>query len=182
MATVPAEHTKTNTEYLWLLPNEIAYAVDLVRGHQGTGFNTKDKLRESLENFYTRQILEKAAVPTKDAKGNLYSMKSIRKYRATEWVKLVTEYKVMKWHPLPPNPLQHKSASMTLAVYAEEGADNELKARRRCVDKYGGGPVLRQDWMDIWDKVKTNDEAPARQLRERRWHDNVDYLGHLMNK
>ena len=49
----------------------------------------------------------------------------------------------MDWKHYPPNPLQHKSTKVTLAAYAEKGADNELKARRRCVDKYGRDPNLR---------------------------------------
>ena len=124
-AIVPAEHTKTDTEYEWLLPNEILYAVELIRDHQGTTYSTSDKLREGLDNFYDDQILAKAGVPVRDDKGNLFSMKAVRKFRATEWVKLHAEYKVMKWKPYPPNPLQHESAKMTLAAYAEKGANHE---------------------------------------------------------
>ena len=51
-ATVTAEHSKTKKEYIWLLPNEILYAVELVRSHQGTGYSTSDHLRVGLDNFY----------------------------------------------------------------------------------------------------------------------------------
>ena len=60
----------------------------------------------------------------------------------------------MGWQDCPPNPLQHNKSKLTLAVYAEDGADNELKARRRCVAKYGNDPDLHQPWMDNWLAAK----------------------------
>ena len=54
MATVPPEFTKTDTDYIWLLPNEIMYAVELVQSHQGTGYSTSEKFREGLDNFYEK--------------------------------------------------------------------------------------------------------------------------------
>ena len=151
-ATVPAEHTKTGIEYEWLLPNEIEYVIDIVRRHNDTGYDSSDKLREGLDNFYEKQILLKAGVPARDPKGKSYSMKAVRKFRATEWAGLHKEYEVMDWKPYPPNPLQHKSPKMTLAVYAEKGSDNDYKARIRCIEEYGADLDLRQPWMDNYTK------------------------------
>ena len=70
-------------------------------------------------------------------------MRTIRAARATEWVLLYKEYEVMEWKPYPPNPLQHTNIKMTLAKYATKGVDELLEARRRCVVKYSGDPMLR---------------------------------------
>ena len=79
-------------------------------------------------------------------------MKAVRKFRATEWVRLYAEYKVMDWKDYPPNPLQHKSPKMTLDAYAEKGSDHEFAARRRCFEKYANHPILRQPWMFDGDR------------------------------
>ena len=48
-------------------------------------------------------------------------MRTVRSYKATEWVKLVHEYRLMKWKPEPLNPLQHEGDKMTLEHYATRG-------------------------------------------------------------
>ena len=77
-------------------------------------------------------------------------MRTVRAYRATEYMKLRAEYMVMEWTPLPPNPLQHLSVKTTLTYYAAQGSDSEWEARRRCVEKYGQDSGKRQKWMDDW--------------------------------
>ena len=80
-------------------------------------------------------------------------MRSIRKYHATEWVKIFYEYEVMNWQPPPPNPLQHTTIKTTLTKYAEKGIDNKWEARKRCVEKYKDIKNLYQSWMEDWVKI-----------------------------
>ena len=56
--------------------------------------------------------------------------------RATQYVRLLKEYQVMGWEPKPFKPLTHTTLKTTLTKYAETGCDNEMQARKRCVDKY----------------------------------------------
>ena len=78
-------------------------------------------------------------------------MRSMRAARATEWVMLEMEYRVMKWHPSPPNPLQHADWKMTLEKYAAKGSDDLKEAYRRCQAKYGDDDATRQPWMEKFD-------------------------------
>ena len=57
-----------------------------------------------------------------------YDMRSLRATRATEWVKLEMEYRVMNWRPSPPNPLQHADWKTTVEQYAAEGSDDPKEA------------------------------------------------------
>ena len=67
--------------------------------------------------------------------------------RASEYIKLYYEYKVMGWYPEPPNPLMHENIGMTLARYATKGTDNLFEAQKRCIAKYKGKPEFEQKWM-----------------------------------
>ena len=64
-ATVPARFTKTNRDYLWVLPNEFDYLVPLICNLRDTGFKNESQFAKSLDNCYVNQFLEKAAVPVK---------------------------------------------------------------------------------------------------------------------
>ena len=66
-------------------------------------------------------------------------MRSIRATRATEWLRMRAEYKVMGWSFELPNPLQHCSDDTTRRYYAEKQCEDELQARVRCIDKYIAG-------------------------------------------
>lgn len=66
-----------------------------------------------------------------------YSLRTVRAFRATEWVKLTMEYKMMGWTPEPPNPLSHTDWKTALTHYASKGCENEWEARLRCCEKYG---------------------------------------------
>lgn len=101
-----------------------------------------------------------------DRDGNHYDLRTIRAYRATEWVKLAMEYRVMNWKPEPPNPLQHTDWKTTLDHYAVKGCESELEARRRCSQKYGTNPLLRQPWMDTWTDMKARHEPVEEELSE----------------
>ena len=72
-----------------------------------TGFDSFDHLYKSLNAFYREQILNKAVVAVRHSEKRQFNMRSIRAYYATEWVKLVYEYRYMRLEPEPPNPLQH---------------------------------------------------------------------------
>jgi len=84
--------------------------------------------------------MAKAGLKTRHSVKRLYNLRSIRAFRATEWLKLYTEYKVMKWVPEPPNPLTHSSPKTVIEFYATKGSDNEWQARKRCCEKYKGKP------------------------------------------
>ena len=66
----------------------------------------------------------KIGVNTRYSDKRLFNMRSIRAFRATEWLKLYTEYKVMKWVPEPPNPLTHSTSKTVKDHYATQGSDN----------------------------------------------------------
>ena len=84
-----------------------------------TGFVTVDHLYRSLQHFYKTQVLDKAeGAAIKHSDTSYFCMRTERAYRATEWVRLVTEYRLMKWTPEPLNPIQHKEMQMTLDRYS----------------------------------------------------------------
>lgn len=152
-ATVPAAETKTRHDYFWLLPDEMADFVSYVEELPHTGFPNFRALNRALGPYYDKQVLKESGVRTSDRSGNSYTMRTIRAARATEWVLLQQEYEVMQWEPHPPNPLQHTNKKMTLAKYATKGSENKWDAKRRCVEKYGGNPDLKQEWMNEWLKM-----------------------------
>ena len=91
-----------------------------------TGFQNADKLRQAMKPFYTERVLKKAAdAKLRHSRTKWYCMRTARAYRATEWVKVVTEYRLMKWEPEPLNPLQHESEKMTMEHYALKGIDSK---------------------------------------------------------
>ena len=87
-------------------------------------------------DYWFNKTMKAAKLTLRNEKGQKFTMRSIRCYRATEWVMECAECKVLKW-PEPPNPLQHEKDSMTVKRnYAQRGADSELEAYRRCREKY----------------------------------------------
>ena len=104
-----------------------------------------------LLQHFVNQILPLAHYPQQDHDGHPYNLKRLRATKATEWMELCAEYKVMGWKQFPPNPLQHTSEDTTRKKYASSGADNELKARLRCIEKVNpphSYPI--QPWMKLW--------------------------------
>lgn len=142
-ATAPAKEVKTKRDYFWLLPNEFDKVVPLILNHTNTGFNNYKVLNKSLRSFFSKQVLAKADVPMSHAPMKMYNMRTLRAYRATEWMNLVAEYKIMRWEPLPPNPLQHETDKTTKENYALQGSGNELQARKRICEKYYDNEALR---------------------------------------
>ena len=149
-ATMPGSETKTHRDYFWLLPDEVVDFVPHIMAHPDTGFHNFSALNKALGPFYDKQILADSGVRISDKRGKRYTMRTIRAAKATEWILLQQEYEVMKWKPRPPNPLQHTSLRMTIEKYAIKQSDNQWEAKRRCVEKYGGDPTLRQEWMNEW--------------------------------
>ena len=147
-ATAPAQITKTNLDYFWLLPPKFDAIVACIFKHETTGFSNFKSLKDSLRSYFSNKVLRKAGVVTRHNSKRLYSLRTIRAYRATEWVKLVMEYRIMGWKPEPPNPLSHTQWNTTLANYAAKGCESEYEARRRCFLKYNTRKKLRQSWMD----------------------------------
>ena len=86
------------------------------------------------------------------------TMRSIRAKKATDWVRLCSEYKVMGFPDEPSNPLQHESDTTTRTYYAEKGSDNMLEARKRCIAKVKAGIWDAQPWMKMWLHITKEDE------------------------
>ena len=147
-AFVPASVAKTRHDYMWLLPDEYDGVTQSILANDVTGFETVDHLYRSLQHFYKTQVLDKAeGAAIKHSDASYFCMRTARAYRATEWVRLVTEYRYMKWTPEPLNPLQHKDMRMTLDRYSSKDQDQAWKVQLRCVEKYASNPSLYQDWM-----------------------------------
>ena len=52
----------------------------------GTGFSSVAELCKSMKRFYSAQVLQKAGIETRYAAKKLYSMRTARAARATEWI------------------------------------------------------------------------------------------------
>jgi len=148
--TAPASEVKTNKDYFWLLPHAFNAICKMIINLKGTGFKCKDDLKKAMRGYFTKSVLSKADVPVHSKPGHTYSLRTLRAYRATEWMQLVTEYKIMGWEPLPPNPLQHETDATTKRHYAAKGCDSEWEARKRICEKYYDNPTLRTPWMEAW--------------------------------
>ena len=149
-ATAPGSVTKTGRDYFWLLPTSLDEAVKGVREHASTGFETWQELKISLKDYFLKQVLQKEKLKYRHNAKKQYSLKSLRAYRATEWVKLFMEYKKMGWKPEPPNPLAHTDMGTTLKNYAMKGCNSEMEASARCIEKYSHREDLCQPWIKKW--------------------------------
>lgn len=147
-ATAPKDITKTKRDYFWLLPKEFNLFLPVLRGHTPTGFTDFKALTKELAHYWDRKVLKHAKVPLNSETNTVYSLRTVRALRATQWVKLFAEYKEMGWSPMPPNPLSHKDVKMTLKKYALKDCDNIYAARDRCIVKYANSAKLHQNWMD----------------------------------
>ena len=83
---MPASETKTDRDYLWLLPDECGPVYDYIAALRGTGFASVAELCKSMKRFYSTQVLPKAGVEMRYAAKKLYSMRTARAARATEWI------------------------------------------------------------------------------------------------
>ena len=140
MATVPASDTKTDKDYFWLISASHTKIMDMIVQNINTGFASAEALKKSLKAYFREQTLKKADIPVHHSGNRLYNMRSIRSFHATEWVKLVLEYRLMGWTPEPPNPLQHESERMTIDHYATKGVTNKVEVQQRCLRKYANDP------------------------------------------
>ena len=82
-------------------------------------------------------------------------MRTARAFHATEWIKLVTEYRLMKWSPEPLNPLQHAGEKMTMEHYATKGIDSKWNIQKRGCQKYAQDEGKHQEWMKPWLAMNT---------------------------
>ena len=130
---MPMSVTKTKYDYLWLLPDEFGDVFEAILKLGSTGFNTWKELWKSSKPYYTKQVLEKAGVTTRYSARKLFSMRTARAKRASDWILVNEEYKLMKWEPRPLNPLQHETEKMTIEHYAKRGSLNVWETQRRCI-------------------------------------------------
>lgn len=75
-------------------------------------------------NYHYGQVLKKLNVIKR------FSMKTIRCYYATEWVKKRRECLILQ-KTVPPNPLQHLKPETTIYYYAATGSDSAEEAKKR---------------------------------------------------
>lgn len=126
-AFVPYNITKTQRDYFWLIPNKYNFVVMQIRKLVDTGYTKYEQLVDSMKPFYTNMVLKKAkGVLKKHNDKKWYSMRTARAYHATEWIKLVYEYRMMEWKPEPPNPLQHETEKTTKEHYAIRGITSNI--------------------------------------------------------
>ena len=116
-------------------------------------------MKEALRSYFSNTVLPGAGVPRQTLKGELYSLRSLRCMRATEYVRLLKEYEIMGWEPKPLNPTNHTSLKTTLVKYAEDGCEDMIAARVRCVHKYKNDTDKRQEWMDGWTSSQPEQTA-----------------------
>ena len=124
-ATSPIEVNKTEMDYFWLLPPEAEEVVKAIMQHASPEYGDFKILADDMRSYFQNQVMKKIGVKTRYSAKRLFNMRSIRAYRATEWLKLFTEYKVMKWVPEPPNPLTHTNEKTVKDHYATRGSDNK---------------------------------------------------------
>lgn len=138
IAETPADFNKTDRDYVWLVPlyDEVFVALE-----EHFSFLPDSPFKDALDlcgklDYWFNKTMKDAKLPLRNEKGQKFTMRSIRCYRATEWVRECAECKVLKQLE-PPNPLQHEKNSLTVKKnYAQRGADSELEAYRRCREKY----------------------------------------------
>ena len=117
-----------------------------------------------MKPFYTMQVLKKVKdAKTRHSRTKWYCMRTARAFHATEWIKLVTEYRLMNWSPEPLNPLQHVGEKMTMEHYATKGIDSKWSIQKRCCQKYAADEEKRQDWMKPWLAMNTGATMDVKQ-------------------
>ena len=134
------------------------WLVKAIKKTPNCGYKTPPAMKANLARFFKDHVMTK--VPLKKPNGDEMpqTMRSIRAKKATDWVRLCSEYKVMGFPDEPSNPLQHESDSTTRIYYAEKGSDNMLEARKRCIDKVKAGIWDQQPWMKMWLQITKEDE------------------------
>ena len=83
---MPSSETKTDRDYLWLLPDEFGAVYNWIAELGVTGFSSTAELCKSMKWFYSSQVLKKAGIETRYTDKKLYNMRTARATRATEWI------------------------------------------------------------------------------------------------
>ena len=93
-------------------------------------------LAEAASHYW--KTVSKNAFETKTPLTNQYTLRSIRRLFATEYVERCTELDVLHYAEeyKPFNPLQHKTFKYTAATYARPGSNSRRDATLRCYDKF----------------------------------------------
>ena len=135
-AATPAAYNKTPRDYLWLLPKSMNEVIeDFLFKLPKSPFIDAETLTKALDYWFGK-IMKLTKLIRHDNKGHKYTMRSIRCFRATEWVMKRTECEILG-DVVPPNPLQHEANARTIIQnYAKKGADDLFEARKRCWEKY----------------------------------------------
>ena len=124
IATVSEDLTKTKTDYRWLLKTVDNVFYNVLMKVSVNDYQDRLRLYAGLD-YWFEKVRGDAGVSETDSRGGFLSMRSVRCYHATEWVKTRAEMLFMKWSKgIPPNPLQHTTQNLTIKTYAEKGADD----------------------------------------------------------
>ena len=116
--TVPPTFNKTKILYKWPVPAEMEWIVESVRALHKRERALKDCLGDAkttfskaIEYWYSNRVIPDAAADhdevterTEPDVGEIYSMRTIRSYHASEWAKAFYRAKRLN-EPLPFNPL-----------------------------------------------------------------------------
>lgn len=129
---MPKSETKTSHEYEWQFTAENSWLIERISKLKNVGLD-REKFKKNLEWWFIR-TMKLIRLPNY-VKNSPINMRSVRKYRATEYVKLHTECLVMQDCEAPPNPLQHVTIYTTKHSYAAPGSDSKPKAVRRIIDR-----------------------------------------------
>ena len=121
--------------------------MEVIKKMKRTGYSCHITLANYVGSYFLAKFLPYAKVKARDSSRKLLNLRRIRATIATEWVKLDKEYEVMGMRPAPPNPLQHATITMTIRKYAEDGADDEMEARKRCLKKFEEKKMIWAPWM-----------------------------------
>ena len=103
-AASPADYNKTDRDYLWLLPKAMNIVLESVLFNlPPSPFIDEETFTRALDYWFGK-VMKETKLPREDENKHKYTMRSVRCYRATEWVKKRAECEIIG-DLVPPNPL-----------------------------------------------------------------------------
>ena len=88
--------TKTKTDYRWLLKSVDNVFYNVLMKVSVNDYKDRLRLYAGLD-YWFEKVRGDAGVRETDSRGGFLSMRSVRCYHATEWVKTRTDMLFMKW-------------------------------------------------------------------------------------
>ena len=127
----PEGFTKTGVDYTWYLKKDVASRIVQERRKVSEKFAVSCDMVKLSNNtrMRFRTVLTDLGIDKR------YTLRSVRRLVATEYVKLCAENRVLGIKINPPNPLQHKNTAFTIRKYAAPNADSNQDAIHRAITK-----------------------------------------------